>query len=155
MDGSEKKRKLLRQEENLDQTIKINDDNTIARLPYGDDGHIIIDVSDDSEDKPNINEDEKVNINIIGTTPVEKQFNSPESPPRPGELTAIPGGGNEYSILDPNSGGVDDDHTEWAKAFAEELTEGQAHLMQETEIEMLLNDAYYLDNWINSELLYN
>jgi hypothetical protein len=101
------------------------DDNT--RLPNGD-HYIIIDVSE-SDDKPN----------IIGTTPVEKQFDSPESPS--GEFTTIPG------ILDPNCD-VDDEHTDWAKAFAEELTEGQAHLMEETQTDdqMLPNNAYYLEN---------
>jgi hypothetical protein len=114
------------------------DDNT--RLPINEDHYIIIDLSDSDDDKPN----------IIGTTPVEKQLDSPEPPT--GEFPTIPG------ILDPNCA-VDDNHTDWAKAFAKELTGGQAPVMEETKIDdqmiqMLPNNAYYLENCINCKLLY-
>ena len=173
MEGSEKKRKPEEEEEEeiLDQILKLNhsselpentkkkrlereencnkngvpstsrtrrnldddddDDDENTRLPNGHEngGHIIIDLSDDS--------DEKVNNNIGTTTPVpvdrQKQVsNSPESTIPAVEV---------------------DDHTDWAKAFAVELTEGQSHLMQEQEIEMLPNTAYFLDNSINSQFL--
>jgi hypothetical protein len=168
MEGSEKKRKPEEEEESQDQILKLNhcselpentkkkrlereencnnngvpsttttrrnlddDDDENTRLPNGHDdgGHIIIDLSDDS--------DEKVNNNIGTTTPVpvddQKQVsNSPESTIPAVEV---------------------DDHTDWAKAFAMELTEGQSHLLQEQEIEMLPNTAYFLYNSINSQFL--